>query len=132
MATKRQQFVTTTQCTAHTKSTGKRCTRPAIPGGNVCRFHGGNAPQTRAAALRRLQSLVAPALEVMADTLAGRSNTLRLIAARDVLDRNDLKGRETIEITGDITINAKERLAQKLASLAASRRNTAGDSGDAQ
>jgi hypothetical protein len=81
------------------------------------------------------QSAVAQQLgpdETAVAALTGRSKTLRLVAARDVLDRNDLKGRETIEITGDITVNAKERLAQKLAALAASRRHTAGDSGDAQ
>jgi len=33
------------RCTATASSTGERCKQPAIPGGNVCRFHGGAAPQ---------------------------------------------------------------------------------------
>lgn len=43
------------QCTARSKRTGNRCRRPAMLGGNVCRAHGGNAPQTRAKAQRRLE-----------------------------------------------------------------------------
>jgi hypothetical protein len=42
------------QCTATAKSTRGRCTRPAIAGGTVCRFHGGSAPQVQAAAEQRL------------------------------------------------------------------------------
>lgn len=41
-------------CTATANSTGKRCTRPAVKGATVCRFHGGAAPQVIAAAGRRL------------------------------------------------------------------------------
>lgn len=47
-------LVETTQCTATSKQTGQRCRNKAIPGGTVCRFHGGNAPQVRAAALARI------------------------------------------------------------------------------
>jgi hypothetical protein len=42
------------QCTATAKSTGERCERDAISGGDVCIMHGGKAPQVRAAARRRL------------------------------------------------------------------------------
>lgn len=42
------------QCTATAKSSGKRCTRPAIEGGTVCRYHGGGAPQVKRMAERRL------------------------------------------------------------------------------
>jgi len=42
------------KCTAHAKSTGKQCTRPAVAGATVCRFHGGAAPQVVAAAQVRL------------------------------------------------------------------------------
>jgi hypothetical protein len=38
------------QCSANAKSTGKRCTRPAIWGGKVCPVHGGAAPQVKARA----------------------------------------------------------------------------------
>jgi hypothetical protein len=43
------------RCTARSKSTGQQSQRPAILGGNVCYHHGGNAPQTKAKARRRLE-----------------------------------------------------------------------------
>ena len=42
------------QCTAHSKNTGKRCGSHAIKGGNVCRMHGGDAPQVKRKAAERL------------------------------------------------------------------------------
>lgn len=42
------------QCTARSKSSGGRCRRLAVPGGTVCRWHGGSAPQVQRAAARRL------------------------------------------------------------------------------
>jgi len=45
------------RCTAKAKSTGMRCRQPAIPGGFVCRFHGGAAPQVRMKARDRLAEL---------------------------------------------------------------------------
>lgn len=41
------------RCIAHTTA-AERCRRPAIRGGAVCTTHGGNAPQVRQAAYRRL------------------------------------------------------------------------------
>lgn len=45
------------QCKATIKRTGERCKNPAIPGGTVCRFHGGAAPQVQAKAAERLAAL---------------------------------------------------------------------------
>lgn len=43
-------------CKAKAKSTGKACTRPVVPGCDVCRYHGGAAPQVqRAGQLRVLE-----------------------------------------------------------------------------
>lgn len=41
------------QCTATSKSTGRRCGKPAIIGGTVCAKHGGSAPQVKAKAAAR-------------------------------------------------------------------------------
>ena len=49
------------QC-AGTNSEGERCRRQPIPGGTVCINHGGRAPQTIAAAKRRLLEGVEPAI----------------------------------------------------------------------
>ena len=43
------------RCTATSKQTGKRCGAWAIPGGTVCKWHGGNAPNAKKAAAQRLQ-----------------------------------------------------------------------------
>lgn len=42
------------KCKAKAKHSGNPCKRWAIPGGTVCASHGGNAPQTRDAANRRV------------------------------------------------------------------------------
>lgn len=44
------------RCKARAKSTGARCGKAAIPGGAVCRMHGGGAPQVQRAAVRRLRT----------------------------------------------------------------------------
>lgn len=41
------------RCRATANHTGKRCRNYPIRGGTVCRYHGGSAPQVRAAAERR-------------------------------------------------------------------------------
>ena len=42
------------KCTATAKHSGDQCKRDAIRGGNVCRYHGGAAPQVQMAAARRV------------------------------------------------------------------------------
>lgn len=45
---------TRTQCVGTSRRTGEQCGAFAIPGGTVCQWHGGRAPQVKAAAARRL------------------------------------------------------------------------------
>jgi hypothetical protein len=45
------------QCTAMSKQTGKQCKRKAIPGGTVCRWHGGGARQVKEKAAVRAELL---------------------------------------------------------------------------
>lgn len=45
------------RCTATAKSTGERCQRPAIKGGNVCYQHGGAASQVQEKAQERLDAM---------------------------------------------------------------------------
>lgn len=58
------------QCSATSKQTGRRCAQKAIPGGRVCRFHGGAAPQVRAAALARIAQARDLALDRLIERLA--------------------------------------------------------------
>lgn len=55
------------QCAARSKQSGERCKKSPMPGSNVCRVHGGSAPQVKAAAKRRLEE----ASERMAQRLLG-------------------------------------------------------------
>ena len=43
------------QCTAKAKSSGGQCKRQAIPGGTVCRWHGGSVPKVAALAAVRVE-----------------------------------------------------------------------------
>lgn len=42
------------QCKANARSTGEQCSKYAIEGGTVCRYHGGASPQARKAAAGRV------------------------------------------------------------------------------
>jgi hypothetical protein len=42
------------RCSAKSKQTGEQCKQRPIPGGTVCRFHGGRAPAVAAAAAARV------------------------------------------------------------------------------
>jgi len=86
------------QCIAHTKS-GPRCRQPAIPGGTVCRFHGGAAPQVRSKAAIRLASLVDPAVAKLAKILhSKKADALAFRAVQDILDRTNMKGENLIRL----------------------------------
>jgi hypothetical protein len=43
------------RCSAISKHSGEQCKRKAIPGGTVCRYHGGNAKQVKAKAAIRAE-----------------------------------------------------------------------------
>jgi hypothetical protein len=90
-----------TQCTARSKRTGKRCKAPSMLGGNVCRAHGGAAPQTRAKAQRRLQQ----AADILVQRLLGLAldgdvpDAVALQAIRDALDRAGLGAKQALELS---------------------------------
>jgi hypothetical protein len=84
------------RCSAKSKQTGERCKQRPIPGGTVCRFHGGAAPQVEAAADALVAELwpglagmepvkdpvdllarTAGAIEHMAEVMGGRVNELQ-------------------------------------------------------
>lgn len=80
------------RCRAHSSRTGEPCKNAAIKGGTVCRFHGGAAKQVKANARARLEN----AADLMAKQLLGialtaESESVKLAAIRDALDRSGLK-----------------------------------------
>lgn len=103
-------------CKAHTTA-GEPCRNPAIRGADVCRHHGGSAPQVKAAARRRLLEAVEPVLaEMIQLALAEKDPRVRFQACRDILDRVGLTSPKQIEvITLDLIEAEIARLERELA-----------------
>lgn len=94
------------QCHAKAKTTQKQCTRPALRGANVCRYHGGSAPQVKASARLRLAILVDPSIDILSKIIKPGSGKyvkreLQVRVAQDILDRNGLKSKDEIVLTHD-------------------------------
>ena len=99
------------QCTAKAKQSGARCRKDAIPGGAVCKFHGGGAPQVKKKARERLNDLVDPAINVLQALLDPHQTAderTKLAAAKDALDRAGLKAPEKVDHDGTLTIKWKD------------------------
>lgn len=90
-----------------TNRQGKRCGKPHIQGGVVCRMHGGAAPQVKQKAMERLMALQHPAIDRMAKLIDQEAfPTVAYAASRDILDRTIGKPAEQQhhEHKGTITI----------------------------
>ena len=102
------------RCTAQARNRHQgRCKQPAIPGGTVCRFHGGAAPQVQEAAQDRLRALQHPAIDRIAKLIDQEQfPTVALGASKDVLDRTLGRATEVVDVThsGSIDVNILNRL----------------------
>src|SRR5215467_5711372 len=87
------------QCHAHRSNGVDQCKNPAIPGGTVCRYHGGSAPQVRNKALARIQALVEPAIDKYQPLLDCDQPNVVLNTVKEILDRAGYKPVERIEQT---------------------------------
>jgi hypothetical protein len=97
-------------CTAHSTRTGERCKRAPINGGTVCHMHGGSAPQVKAKAADRLAELIDPAIRRLEHLIDDAdTDSVRLAAVKDVLDRVGLGARQKVDIEVRIRVMA-ERL----------------------
>lgn len=101
-------------CTATAKGSGKRCKRRPIPGGFVCKKHGGGAPQVQRSAKERLMALQPKAIQTL-ETLLNATDfpTVQLGAAKDVLDRTEGKAGETLTVKGSLTLVNERLLAAR-------------------
>jgi hypothetical protein len=110
------------RCTAKSKTSGRQCAQPPIPGGTVCRYHGGAAPQVQLKAAERLAAYQDKAIDRLF-TLAEQTDfpSTALGAVKDVLDRTMGKPKESIDmnVTGEIALvperlqAARKRLAER-------------------
>lgn len=113
------------KCSAHSKRTGKQCGQWAIPGGAVCKWHGGAAPQVQAKALERLMALQDRAIDRITKLIAQDAfPTVAYAASKDVLDRTMGKPRETV----DMNVTDATSILSK---LEAGRKRVAAARGDA-
>lgn len=107
------------RCTAHARSTGERCGNRPIPGGTVCRFHGGGAPAVRRRARLRLAELVDPAIGTLARVMVkGARDQDKLRAAEAILDRAGFPRASRIE--GHLSLEeSREVLLERILELRA-------------
>jgi hypothetical protein len=91
-------------CKAH-RTDGQPCAAPAIRGGVVCRFHGGSTRHVREAARERLAALVDPAITELSKLIhAADSDSVRVSAIKDILDRAGYRPADRVEQASDIQI----------------------------
>lgn len=111
------------QCTVTAKSTGKRCKRWSLRGATVCVKHGGRLPNVAAhaeaaveSARMRLIGLADTMVDVLEDlALNSTADQVRLGAARDVLDRANVKGDTKIDVKVEHSLEtAAERTRRHL------------------
>jgi hypothetical protein len=94
------------RCTARSKQTGQRCGHYAIRGANVCRHHGGAAPQVKEAARRRLQAMIYPALAAFEELLEQKEfPTVRFATSREVINREFGKPGEVVDVTVNVSVD---------------------------
>jgi hypothetical protein len=117
------------RCVATNNKTGERCRNWAIRGGAVCRYHGGATGHVKAKARERIErALDLMAMELLGIALGAESESVRLAAIRDALDRGGLTAKAALEvsaadpqpyeemlrgITGIATISRVESRAQR-------------------
>lgn len=104
-------------CTA-TNRQGKRCGKAPIPGGRVCRMHGGAAPQVQLAAAERLKALEIPALVRLGELIEQREfPSVAIAAVKDALDRIQGKAIENINVRDVTNTLSDDELRAKAAAL---------------
>ena len=98
------------RCKAHNRK-GMQCRRTPIPGGVVCRYHGGAAPQVKAAALERLMAYQDRAINRLFGLVEQQAYpSTAYQAVRDVLDRTMGKPAESVAVAHSGGLTFKHEL----------------------
>ncbi len=91
------------QCNATSKQSKARCRNGSIPGGSVCRFHGGATPVVKAKAELRikeaLEAMLPKGITRYGKLIESEQDSVALNAVKDLLDRTGHKPTERQEIT---------------------------------
>ncbi len=98
-----------------TNRQGKRCGKWPIPGGKVCRLHGGGAPQVIRKAEEHLRELRPQAVRRLEHWLnQDEFPSVSISAVKDVLDRNGELGKAREHFDVNVT-TAQARVARLVA-----------------
>lgn len=108
------EFVLPSQCVATAKSSGARCSKPAIPGGSVCKYHGGGAPQVRAKAVQRLALARDMALDRLIEQLEPPESDLYAVQVKDLLSVVDKLTAKVQLLSGEATERKEESQKHEL------------------
>ncbi len=91
------------QCNATSKQSKARCRNGSIPGGSVCRFHGGATPVVKAKAELRikeaLEAMLPKGMQRYEKLVDSKHDAVALNVVRDLLDRTGHKPTERVETT---------------------------------
>lgn len=89
-----------TQCTARGKHSKLPCRNDAIRGGNVCRMHGGSAPQVKKKAAQRIMEAADDAAGLLVLFMEDSKNDIKVRTqiAQDLLNRAGFAGKQTISV----------------------------------
>lgn len=89
-----------TRCTARRRS-GTECKNWAIRGGNVCRMHGGGAPQVKKKAAQRIAEAADDAAALLVQFMEDPKNDLKVRTqiAQDLLNRAGYAGTKSVDLT---------------------------------
>lgn len=106
------------QCKAH-KKTGERCKNASLAGQQVCGYHGGAAKHSKDAARRRLDAAAdSLAKQLLGIASSAASESVRLAAIRDALDRTGVSAPKHVELT----VTPADQLFSDLESMAGGSR----------
>jgi hypothetical protein len=87
------------RCAAHKKN-GEQCRNFARRGTNVCDFHGAKAPQVKRKAQQRIEESADRMVNVLLGiALSAQSESVRLAAVKDVLDRAGVGSKQDLELS---------------------------------
>ena len=102
------------KCSAHSKRTGKQCGQWAIPGGRVCKWHGGAAPQVIAKAEERLEMHYPKAVRVAGELLdRPEFPTVQAQMVKFIVEHKDGRATERLDANVNLQVNIVDVLRQR-------------------